>query len=104
MTQPLIWIFLETSPPTVDPISWLQYGILGVVLVMLLTGWLWAKPAVDDMQKRHAEERKLWEERILPAMERIARGLETNNGVVTTNTKEISELAEILRDRKFPNG
>lgn len=67
------------AAPTVDPLSFLQYGILGVILIMLLTGWLWAKPAVEEMQKRHAEERKLWEERILPTMDRLSARLEINN-------------------------
>lgn len=85
---------------SVDPLSFIQYGILGIILIMLLTGWLWAKPAVEDMQKRHAEERKLWEERILPMMQSIAKSLEDNNGVVSNNTREVAELATLLREAR----
>lgn len=35
------------EPPSSSPVEWLQYGALGAVIVALLLGWLWAKPAVD---------------------------------------------------------
>lgn len=41
-----LWLAQQTSPST-DPVEWLQYGVLGLVLIAILTGWLWAKPAVD---------------------------------------------------------
>lgn len=75
--------------------------------MLLLTGYLWPKPAVDQLKagqieenKRHAEERDMWEKRILPVMERVATGLETNNGLLRTNSNEVSELASIIRQRK----
>jgi hypothetical protein len=74
-------LFLETAAPT-DPLSFIQYGILGLILVLILTGWLWAKPAVEELQKRHAEERKLWEDRILPTMDRLSRNIERNNNLL----------------------
>lgn len=97
----LIWTLLASDAPSVDPLNFIQYGILGIILFMLLTGWLWAKPAVDDMRERHEADRKLWEERILPVMERIAHGLETNNGVQAANTKEVAELTALIRDRRL---
>ena len=71
-------LFLETATPT-DPLAFVQYGILGVILLMLLTGWLWAKPAVDEMQKRHREERELLQSEILPLLQTLAKLLEENN-------------------------
>jgi hypothetical protein len=32
-----------------DPVTLLNYGILGVVVICLITGWLWTKPAVDRL-------------------------------------------------------
>ncbi len=61
--------------PTTDPSSFIQWGVLGVVLFMLLTGWLWAKPAVDDLRKRLADA----EERILPAIEKLTREIDLLN-------------------------
>lgn len=32
-----------------EPVEWIQYGALGMVVVGLLTGWLWPKPAVERL-------------------------------------------------------
>lgn len=53
-----------------------QAGVLGVVLLAMLTGWIWAKPAVEDLQKRiKALEAELlwWRDKLLPALEEIQR-------------------------------
>jgi hypothetical protein len=44
-----VWAAWLTQVDTgADPISsWIQYGSLGLVIIALLTGLLWAKPAVD---------------------------------------------------------
>lgn len=92
----MIWFLLDnpaTTTTPVNPLSFIQYGILGVVLVMLLTGWLWAKPAVEEMMKRHEADRKLWEEKFFPILEHVASGLELNN-------REMVELNRFLHDRK----
>jgi hypothetical protein len=94
-------VIVETAP--VDPLSFVQYGILGVILIMLLTGWLWAKPAVEEMQKRHAEERKLWEDRILPTMERLSRELDKNAQEMRINTNELAEAIRFLERRSGPD-
>jgi hypothetical protein len=88
---------VETAP--VDPLSFVQYGVLGIILIMLLTGWLWAKPAVDEMQKRHLEERKLLEDRLLPVLERLARELEANARETHINTNELAEAIRVLERR-----
>jgi len=33
-----------------DVTTWVNFGVLGLVVLSLLTGWLWAKPAVDRLQ------------------------------------------------------
>lgn len=65
---------IEDGP---DPFAYAaQYGVLGIVLIMLLTGYLWAKPSVDEMRARQAEERKLWTEEAIPAIKDLTRALE----------------------------
>ena len=96
-------MLLETTPPQgpLDwPFSFVQYGILGIILIMLLTEWLWPKPAVEQMQKQHLAEKEMWEARLLPVMERIAKGLEENNVVSRTQTNELSEVIRLLEDRR----
>lgn len=91
---------MDVSPVSVNPLDYVQLGILGIVFFMLVTGMLWAKPAVDAMQKQHEADRKLWEERIIPATERLAKAVEVNVDVTKANNKEISELVMLLKDRK----
>lgn len=67
--------------------QWLQYGALGLVIVALLLGWLWAKPAVDRIireneslrarldrcqEERQAELRRLSDE-VRALAERVGR-------------------------------
>ena len=33
-----------------SPLDFLQYGVLGLVIVAILFGWLWAKPSVDQLK------------------------------------------------------
>lgn len=42
-----MWLAQQTTP---SPTEWLQFGVLGLVVVSLLLGWLWAKPAVDALR------------------------------------------------------
>jgi hypothetical protein len=92
---------LDAAPVTSDPLGIiLQYGVLGIVLIMLLTGYLWPKPAVDEIKKqcaddaaRHAAEKETWADQILPL-------LEANSRLLRTNVNEMSELSELLREGK----
>ena len=93
-------MFLQTVPANDPLLTLAQYGLLGLVLLMLLTGWLWAKPAVDDMKKQHELERKLWEERLLPSLRDLAEALRENNAVLKTNTNELSEMMRLLEERQ----
>lgn len=38
----------ENAP---ELISWVQYGVLGLVVVAFIGGWIWARPAVDRLVK-----------------------------------------------------
>ena len=33
-----------------------SFGVLGIVVVGWLTGWLYAKPYVDELKEKHAQE------------------------------------------------
>jgi hypothetical protein len=59
-----------------DPLSlFLQYGLPGLVIAALIMGWLWAKPAVDNIKQRaeRAEAQrdelvKIYEDKVVPAL------------------------------------
>ena len=36
-----------TAPETL--LDWVQFGVLGLVVIALIMGWLWAKPSVDQL-------------------------------------------------------
>jgi hypothetical protein len=44
----------------VSPVDFVQYGVLGLVVLAILTGWLWAKPSVDRLleDKKRAEDQR----------------------------------------------
>jgi hypothetical protein len=42
-----VWTLIAQEATGSDPVEWVQYGVLGLVVFGLLTGWLWARPAVD---------------------------------------------------------
>lgn len=43
---------------SVEPTSlftWLQFGVTGLVIVAALSGWIWFRPAVEELQKTLTE-------------------------------------------------
>jgi uncharacterized membrane protein len=49
---------------TLDPTSLIQFGILGIILLLILFGYLWAKPSVDQLQKDKAAAEKSRDEMV----------------------------------------
>src|SRR5688572_19925778 len=65
------------TPSQSDPLAYAaQYGVLGLVLIMLMTGYLWAKPSVDEMRNRQEAERKLWKDEVIPAIKTLTSELQ----------------------------
>lgn len=99
--------FAQTPPGgATDPIlDFVQYGVLGLIIVALLLGWLWAKPAVQQIikDKERADERadraesqrdellKQYEEKVLP--------------VIGENTRASQQLSPLLEEviRRLPD-
>jgi hypothetical protein len=58
------------------PVDLLQtFGLPGLIIALMLMGWLWAKPAVDDLKdrtKRAEDQRdqmlKVYEDMIIPKL------------------------------------
>ena len=55
---------MTLAEATFDPAGPLvSFGVLGIVLLLLLMGWLWAKPSVDRLLKDYdavVEQRDAW--------------------------------------------
>ena len=93
--------FLQTATPESLP-SLIQWGILGLVLVLLITGFLWPKGAVDDLKAQHDKARQAWQEdrrldrealeqRLLPQIAEMVRAYGLTNS-------ELSKLDGLLHD------
>lgn len=41
-----------------DPTNWINFGVTGVVIVSIVFGWLWAKPAVDELKRQAESDRQ----------------------------------------------
>lgn len=58
-----------------NPVDFVQYGVLGLIIIALISGWLWAKPAVERVltDKERAEQQRddllqVYEEKVMPAL------------------------------------
>lgn len=83
-----------------NPLDFVQYGVLGLIIVALLLGWLWAKPAVDRIlaDKARAEQQRddllrVYEEKVMPAL------LESTNAVASLRPtlEEVVRVLERIR-------
>jgi hypothetical protein len=96
-----MWLLLETVPSSTDPIAIIaQYGFPGIILILVMSGWLWPKPAVDEIKRQCADEqaqykadRELWVGQVLPL-------LKDNAVLLRTSVNEMAELSEMLRGGK----
>lgn len=94
------WAADSGVPEAIAP--YMNYGVLGLVFVAILCGWIWSKPAVDRLlaerdrlilEKQRAEEQR--DAALSIAQEQIVPLLTT---FVTTTQTLIPLLQEIVRD------
>ena len=88
---------LAAAPET--PFDYLQLGVVGIVLVAMVTGWIWARPAVEQLIADLARERRLreeesqrWEKHIMPLLQQF-------DDKVEMLMNELSERNRHDRDR-----
>jgi hypothetical protein len=82
---------VDSNAATFNPLDYLQYGALGLVIVALLTGYLWTKPSVERLveDKKRAEEQrdaifKTFQEQVIPLM--------------ASSTESIKAVIPVIRD------
>ncbi len=69
------WLAQSGSPVTLpNPLDLGAYGVIGIILILLITGWLWPKPAVDNILKKDSEVQALQDE-ILAVRTNLRRDL-----------------------------
>jgi uncharacterized membrane-anchored protein YhcB (DUF1043 family) len=98
-----------TSPDFGQIAQWVQYGVLGLVVVGFLVGWIWARPAVQSIQAELAgakqELRETKDElRLLHAYTRevIVPAVTTSNEAVKDANRLVRTLVQQGRGDKDP--
>lgn len=84
--------------PQPDPLSGLlQYGVLGLVIVALLLGWLWPRPSVDQLRKdKEAAETRA--ERAEAQRDALASQLREALPVLTETTVACKRMLPLLQE------
>jgi hypothetical protein len=84
-----------------DPTSLIQFGVLGVLLALILAGFLWAKPAVDALKERLRRAEELIDTTLKATVETlraVVDGLERNNTTTRDVADRLSELEKAFRE------
>lgn len=79
-----------------DPTQLIQFGVLGIILMLILVGWLWAKPSVDRLiaDKERAEAQRdalveIYQGEVIPALK------DWNDRVDRISTEVVPVLTEV---------
>lgn len=84
-----------------DPVTWINFGVLGLLVLGLLTGFIWGKPAVErliaDKDRAIAERDKANEQRDAMAMVLQERLLPVVSEFIVTTKAFLPVLQEIGR-------
>lgn len=94
-----------------DPLTWINFGVLGLMVMALLTGWIWAKPAVEriiEENKRLVLERdqalaqvnkmaEAYQEKFLPIVGEFVATIKTATPALQDIQKFADETKAILR-------
>ena len=85
---------LDATGPAVDqPFNLIQYGVMGIILLMFMTGNLVAKPTVEDMKKERERDRILWETKV----DKYTEAVVENTKALKTVFNELAELTEAVK-------
>lgn len=88
-----------------SPLDFLQYGVLGLVIVAILFGWLWAKPSVDQLKadkgKTEVQRDALidaYETQIIPVLAEVQQKFIPAVMGMTESVKELKVEVTHLRE------
>lgn len=88
-------LFAQASSGS-SPLDFVQYGVLGLIVLAFITGWIWPKPAVDKLmaqlaasEARADEFTVLFRDEVLPAI-----------GLMTSKLAEATAVIDRLQQEK----
>lgn len=92
-------LFAQTQPSSTTSgiFEYIQYGVLGLVVVGFLAGFIWAKPAVDRLikDKESAEHQRdqlieTYEKQVIPLLQEVDEKI----------LPAISEMVQVVREMR----
>lgn len=97
-----------------DPTSLIQFGVLGVILMLVLLGFLWAKPSVDEIKAQVIVERtgrekaegqrdaliETYGQEILPALREANLGATRVVGLAEATQTTLAQTEKVLGEVK----
>ncbi len=86
-----------------SPLDFLQYGVLGLIIVAILFGWLWAKPSVDQLKADKAKTElqrdgliEAYENKIIPVLAEVQQNFIPAVVGMTQSMKDLKvEVAQL---------
>jgi hypothetical protein len=81
----------------VEPTSlftWVQFGVTGLVIVAALSGWIWFRPAVEELQRTLTECRA----DLRQAREELKQQAELTREILVPAVVKSSELIQRVAD------
>lgn len=78
--------------------DFVQYGVLGLVIVSLLLGWLWAKPAVDQLRKDYERVLQQRDDLFRVMEDKVVPALFESNAITTALKPVMEEVVQALEE------
>lgn len=95
---------MELAQTVAEPSTWINFGVLGVIVFALITGWLWTRPSVDrleqEKQRAIAERDKAEAQRDAMATVLQDRLLPVVGEFVSTTRALLPILQELAGERR----
>lgn len=89
---------ISQTAPVGDPITGLiQYGVLGLVIVALLLGWLWPRPPVEQL-RRDKEAAEARAARAEQQRDELARELQAALPLLSDTTRACQRMLPLLQE------
>lgn len=89
----MLTLFLEAGSTVEQPFNLIQYGVMGIILLMFMTGHLVSKPTLDDIKVERERDRNLWETKV----EKFTEVVEDNTKALKVVYNELAELTEAVK-------
>lgn len=96
-------LFTFSAVPAVDGASepltnLIQYGVLGIVVIGFVTGWIAPGPQVKQLVEENKRLNLLITDTLLPTIEKVTLVLDQNTSASKRQTEVVEEVRRELRD------